>query len=108
MPSFLSKLFSNGNERELKKIWPVVEEVNDLESALNDSQVQAREMVVEVTLASGKTVRMPGNPMKLSASKEAPYSRPPAVGEHTLDVLEGLLGYSEEAIGQLRQAGTIA
>jgi crotonobetainyl-CoA:carnitine CoA-transferase CaiB-like acyl-CoA transferase len=82
--------------------------VNDLESALNDSQVTARQMVVEVTLASGKTVRMPGNPMKLSASKEARYSRPPAVGEHTLDVLEGLLGYSEETIGQLRQAGVIA
>lgn len=82
--------------------------VNDLEGALNDTQVQAREMVVEVTLASGKTVRMPGNPMKLSASKQARYSRPPAVGEHTLDVLEGLLGYSDEAIGQLRQAGAIA
>lgn len=81
--------------------------VNDLESALTDSQVQARDMVVEVTLASGKTVRMPGNPMKLSASKEARYSRPPAVGEHTLDVLEGLLGYSREAIGQLRQARAI-
>ncbi|MDB5949175.1 MAG: acyl-CoA transferase, partial [Massilia sp.] len=82
--------------------------VNNLDSALNDAQVNARDMVVEVTLASGKTVRMPGNPMKLSAAGKARYSPPPAVGEHTTDVLEGLLGYSEQAIGQLRQAGVIA
>jgi crotonobetainyl-CoA:carnitine CoA-transferase CaiB-like acyl-CoA transferase len=81
--------------------------VNNLDSALNDAQVKARDMVVEVTLASGKTVRMPGNPMKLSAAGEARYSPPPAVGEHTADVLGGLLGYSEHAIGQLRQAGVI-
>jgi crotonobetainyl-CoA:carnitine CoA-transferase CaiB-like acyl-CoA transferase len=81
--------------------------VNNLESALNDAQVVARDMVVEVTLASGKTVRMPGNPMKLSAATAARYSPPPTVGQHTADVLEGLLGYSEHAIGQLRQAGVI-
>lgn len=81
--------------------------VNNLESALNDAQVNARDMVVEVTLASGKTVRMPGNPMKLSGAGETRYSPPPAVGEHTADVLGGLLGYSEHAIGQLRQAGVI-
>jgi crotonobetainyl-CoA:carnitine CoA-transferase CaiB-like acyl-CoA transferase len=82
--------------------------VNNFEQALNDTQVNARDMVVEVTLASGKTVRMPGNPMKLSASRQPEYRRPPAVGEHTCDILEGLLGYSQETIGQLRQAGAIA
>jgi crotonobetainyl-CoA:carnitine CoA-transferase CaiB-like acyl-CoA transferase len=82
--------------------------VNDLQSALNDTQVQARDMVVEVTLESGKTVRMPGNPMKLSAAGPAHYTRPPAVGEHTIDVLGGLLGYSDDTIVELRQAGAIA
>ena len=81
--------------------------VNNLEQALGDTQVQARDMVVEVTLDSGKTVRMPGNPIKLSASKQPDYARPPAVGEHTCDILEGLLGYSQERIGQLRQSGAI-
>jgi crotonobetainyl-CoA:carnitine CoA-transferase CaiB-like acyl-CoA transferase len=82
--------------------------VNNFEQALNDTQVNARDMVVEVTLASGKKVRMPGNPIKLSASNGAGYSRPPAVGEHTVEILEGLLGYSQETISQLRQAGVIA
>jgi crotonobetainyl-CoA:carnitine CoA-transferase CaiB-like acyl-CoA transferase len=82
--------------------------VNNLEAALNDSQVQAREMVVEVTLESGKTVRMPGNPMKLSAARAAPFSRPPALGEHTADIMKDLLGYSSEDIDALRQSGAVA
>lgn len=64
-------------------------------------------MVVNVALASGKTVRMPGNPMKLSASAPQQYSRPPALGEHTGGVLEGLLGYSGDTIAQLRRDGAI-
>ena len=81
--------------------------VNNLEQALNDTQIQARDMVVEVTLASGKKVRMPGNPMKLSASKQTGYVRPPDLGEHTSDVLESLLGYSQETMKQLRLTGAI-
>lgn len=81
--------------------------VNNLEQALNDTQIQARDMVVEVTLASGKKVRMPGNPMKLSASKQTDYIRPPDLGEHTSDVLESLLGYSQETMKQLRLTGAI-
>jgi crotonobetainyl-CoA:carnitine CoA-transferase CaiB-like acyl-CoA transferase len=64
-------------------------------------------MVVEVSLASGKTVRMPGNPIKLSASAPPQYSCPPAMGKHTDDILESLLGYSQETIRQLHTAGAI-
>ena len=81
--------------------------VNNFQQALNDTQVQARNMVVEVVLESGKTVRMPGNPMKLSASNQPDYKRPPTLGEHTGDILEGLLGYSQDAIEELRRSGTI-
>jgi crotonobetainyl-CoA:carnitine CoA-transferase CaiB-like acyl-CoA transferase len=81
--------------------------VNNFEQALNDTQVLARDMVVDVTLASGKSVRMPGNPIKLSGSPQAGFTRPPGLGEHTGRVLEELLGYSPEQIGKLRQAGAI-
>ncbi|MFT5534524.1 MAG: crotonobetainyl-CoA:carnitine CoA-transferase CaiB-like acyl-CoA transferase [Burkholderiaceae bacterium] len=81
--------------------------VNNFAQALGDTQVNARNMVVDVELASGKTVRMPGNPMKLSASAAQQYSRPPALGEHTGDVLEALLGYSGDTVAQLRRDGAI-
>ncbi len=45
MPSILGKIFSSGNDRELKKLWPIVQEVNDLEpeiKALDDDALRAK------------------------------------------------------------------
>jgi crotonobetainyl-CoA:carnitine CoA-transferase CaiB-like acyl-CoA transferase len=81
--------------------------VNNFEQALGDTQVQARDMVVEVTLASGKKVRMPGNPVKLSGAGQPGFTRPPNLGEHTNDVLTSLLGYSADTIDRLQRAGAI-
>lgn len=81
--------------------------VNNLHQALTDVQVQARDMVVEITLGSGKTVSMPGNPVKLSDAKPHTFSKPPTLGEHTHEVLESLLGYTPEAIAQLRATDII-
>ena len=59
MPSFLTKLFSNGNERELKKIWPVVEEVNDLEpemQTLSDDELRAKTSEFRARLQDGDEI----------------------------------------------------
>jgi crotonobetainyl-CoA:carnitine CoA-transferase CaiB-like acyl-CoA transferase len=82
--------------------------VNDLHQAINDRQVQAREMVVDVTLASGNTVRMPGNPIKLSRAAKAPFTPPPPLGAHTRAVLSETLGYSAEKIDALVASRAIA
>jgi crotonobetainyl-CoA:carnitine CoA-transferase CaiB-like acyl-CoA transferase len=81
--------------------------VNNFAQALTDPQVVARDMVVEVPLANGQSVRMPGNPMKLSAAKPRAYTTPPALGQHTQDVLAEL-GYSAESMEKLRAEGAIA
>lgn len=82
--------------------------VNNLQQALGDAQVLAREMVVEVALKSGETVRMPGNPIKLSRALPHAWSRPPELGEHTQDVLGQLVGYGPDKLAQLRNDGVIA
>jgi len=82
--------------------------VNNLQQALGDAQVLAREMVVEVVLKSGETVRMPGNPIKLSRALPHAWSRPPELGEHTQDVLGQLVGYGPDKLAQLRNDGVIA
>jgi crotonobetainyl-CoA:carnitine CoA-transferase CaiB-like acyl-CoA transferase len=82
--------------------------VNNFAQALSDTQVVARDMVVEVPLKTGETVRMPGNPIKLSAATAMTYTCPPALGEHTRHVFGDLVGYSAEKLEALRQAGTIA
>ena len=82
--------------------------VNDFAHALSDTQVVARDMVVPVTLKTGETVKMPGNPMKLSQDVEsAAYTCPPALGEDTGAVLGTLLGYDASRIEQLRAQGVV-
>jgi crotonobetainyl-CoA:carnitine CoA-transferase CaiB-like acyl-CoA transferase len=81
--------------------------VNDFRQALSDPQVLARGMVVEVPLQTGETVRMPGNPVKLSDMGEEVFTSPPRLGEQTDDVLRGLLGYDEDKISGLRAGGIV-
>lgn len=82
--------------------------VNNFEQALNDAQVRARDMVVDVPLKSGGTIQMPGNPIKLSAATHETFSAPPTLGEHTDSVLSELAGYDSERLAALRDAGAIA
>ncbi|SEA91746.1 Crotonobetainyl-CoA:carnitine CoA-transferase CaiB [Variovorax sp. YR216] len=82
--------------------------VNNFAQALDDVQVRARDMVVEVPLQSGEKLRMPGNPIKLSAAQPAAFTTPPALGEHTRRVLAEVAGYSAEQIDALGRDRVIA
>lgn len=85
--------------------------VNDFAQAMADPQVVARHMVVDVPLAAGGSVRMPGNPVKLSgmtAQDQTQFTPPPPLGHDTAGVLQGLLAYPPERVAQLRAAGAIA
>jgi transposase len=80
--------------------------VNDVAEALQDEQVLAREMVIEVPSANWGPVRQPGNPIKIDGL--APRREPaPALGEHTERLLRELLGYSAERVQALRSDGAI-
>lgn len=81
--------------------------VNNLEQALSDVQVQARDMLVQVQLSNGEKVRMPGNPIKLSDVKQQSFSAPPVLGGNTQEVLSGLLGYDVAQIELLRTNGAV-
>jgi crotonobetainyl-CoA:carnitine CoA-transferase CaiB-like acyl-CoA transferase len=80
--------------------------VNNFAQALNDAQVLARNMVIEVQHSQGGSVKMPGNPVKLSHTYEDSYSAPPLLGEHTDEALRSI-GKSDEELAALRAAGVI-
>jgi crotonobetainyl-CoA:carnitine CoA-transferase CaiB-like acyl-CoA transferase len=82
--------------------------VNNFEQALADPQVVARDMVVEVPLHSGGSVRMPGVPMKFSEAATPAFTPPPRLGEHTHAVLSELVGYDETRLSALRRDEVIA
>lgn len=82
--------------------------VNNFADALNDPQVRARDMIVEVAHPEGGSVEMPGNPVKLSADTQPSYTPPPLLGQDTAKVLCEMLGLTPERVAQLRQSGVVA
>lgn len=81
--------------------------VNDVHAVLNDPHLHARQMIVDVPHANGRSVLQAGNPIKLSAAGQDTFSAPPRVGEHTQFVLHNVLGYSDATLKELKDAGVI-
>ncbi len=82
--------------------------VNNVQQALGDAQVRARDMVRNVTLHTGETIGMPGNPVKLSNATETEWTPPPTLGRDTDRVLREVVGYDERQLAELRSTGAIA
>jgi len=76
--------------------------VNNLAQALNNPSILARKMVVPVKHL-GEEVQMLGNPIKMSAMGEEVFEGAPTLGQHTGQVLQQVLGYSQEQIEFLRK-----
>jgi crotonobetainyl-CoA:carnitine CoA-transferase CaiB-like acyl-CoA transferase len=79
-----------------------------LDEILATPQVAAREMVRELTDASGRRYRLLGSPIRVEGSMTTPPTPPPSIGEHTDGVLHDWLGYEESRIAGLRAAGVVA
>jgi 2-methylfumaryl-CoA isomerase len=54
------------------------------------------------------TYLMPGSPLAFGACDRVPVSPAPQLGEHTDEVLSGILGLSDGAIGRLHDDGVVA
>jgi crotonobetainyl-CoA:carnitine CoA-transferase CaiB-like acyl-CoA transferase len=80
--------------------------VNKIGDTLNDPQVLARDMVVEVDHPKAGRVKALGNPIKFSATPGEVKRAAPLLGEHTREVLEGL-GYSAAEIDKLHEDGAV-
>jgi crotonobetainyl-CoA:carnitine CoA-transferase CaiB-like acyl-CoA transferase len=80
--------------------------VNTVAQALEDEQVRARDMVVEVKHPQFGVVREVASPVKTAGAITTP-SPAPTLGQHTEELLGELLGYSAERIAALRAAGAL-
>ena len=64
-------------------------------------------MMVNVDHPEGGSVKLPGNPIKLSLNNEDSFSSPPLLGEHSKEIFEKLLNYDEKKINMLLDKGAI-
>ena len=81
--------------------------INTLKQVFADPQVQARGMTVTMPHASGAEVTVIANPVRLSQTPPDYRLAPPMLGEHTEEVLQGLLGMDAETFAALRAKGVI-
>ena len=78
--------------------------VNTITEALEDEQVRARDMIVEVEHPELGTLREVASPVKTPGAITAPAPAP-KLGQHTDELLRALLGYDEQKVARLRAAG---
>ena len=81
--------------------------VNSLSAAMQEPQLEANEMVVEVAHPVYGPIHLMGVPHKLSESPCSVRERAPMLGEHTDEVLSGWLNLRPDEIADLRQATVI-
>lgn len=80
--------------------------VNRIDQAVQEEQVIAREMIVEIDVPELGRIQVAGLPIKLSETPGRMDRHPPHLGEHTSEVLRSL-GYEEADIARLEARGAV-
>jgi crotonobetainyl-CoA:carnitine CoA-transferase CaiB-like acyl-CoA transferase len=81
--------------------------INNLAEVFDDPQVDARGMVDEWAHPLQPGLRLVASPMKLSETPVRRELPPPLLGQHTDEVLAGVLGWDPARIEALRKEGVI-
>ena len=79
--------------------------INDLEQLFDDPHVQSRERRIELPHPLAGTVPQVANPIRYSDADLAYTHAAPTLGQHTDEILAGLLGMADEEIASLRDRG---
>jgi crotonobetainyl-CoA:carnitine CoA-transferase CaiB-like acyl-CoA transferase len=82
--------------------------INEISDVFADPQVQARNMVVEVEHSLGRPLKLVANPLRMSETPLNRYEPPPRLGQHTDELLSGVLGLSASEIEELLSAKIVA
>ena len=81
--------------------------INDIAQVFEEPQVKARGIRVELDHAVAGKLSTVASPMRFSATPVEYRIAPPTLGEHTAEILRGVLGMSEAEIERLRGDGVV-
>lgn len=82
--------------------------INTLDRVYADPQVQSRAVIESITRSDGVQLRLTSNPLRMSATPPVARNAPPALGEHTNEVLREVLNVAEGDLKTWRESGVIA
>jgi len=105
-PIFAASSIDEMSDR-LERGGVVYAPIKTIPQALEDRQSIYRGVLVEVEHPRAGPLKLLRNPVRYSGTPIEDYAPPPAVGEHTDEVLGELLGYDASRIAGLRKAGAI-
>jgi crotonobetainyl-CoA:carnitine CoA-transferase CaiB-like acyl-CoA transferase len=80
--------------------------VNDYDAMLADEAIAELDPIVSINHPSAGEVRLLRHPIRYQSTPATIRRLPPALGEHSQEVLEGL-GYTAEEVAGLQQAGIV-
>jgi crotonobetainyl-CoA:carnitine CoA-transferase CaiB-like acyl-CoA transferase len=92
--------------KELDRAGVPAAPINKLDKTLTDPQILQRKMVIDLEIPGAGKVKTVGNPVKVQGEQDR-FMAPAQLGQHTEEVLTGLLGYSKEKIALLREKKAI-
>lgn len=78
--------------------------INSVTAALNDPHVRERDLIRETVLSNGETLPYVASPLQPPGDVRYP---PPALGQHTGEILRDLLAYHADDIQTLRETQVI-
>jgi len=82
--------------------------INEISDVFADPHVAARNMVVEVEHSLGGSLKLVANPLRMSETPLNRYEPPPRLGQHTDELLSGVLGLGVSEIEELVCAKVVA
>jgi crotonobetainyl-CoA:carnitine CoA-transferase CaiB-like acyl-CoA transferase len=104
--AFLTRTYEEWEAALLSSGIPVGA-INRIPEVIEHPQVKARGALVEMDHPRAGKIRMVGVPVRLSETPGAVRAPAPMLGEHTEEVLRGLLGMDAAQIATLRASGAI-
>jgi crotonobetainyl-CoA:carnitine CoA-transferase CaiB-like acyl-CoA transferase len=93
--------------RSLEQVGVPCGPINTIEQALAEPQAAARGMKIRLRHPLAGEVPLIASPMKFSATPVRHEAAPPVLGQHTDEILEGLLGLDDEERARLRSCGAL-
>lgn len=81
--------------------------INDLEQVFADPQVRARGLALEMPHELAGIVPQVASPIRLSETPVEYRNAPPLLGEHTLQVLQQVLGMDASVVAALKESGVL-